>query len=91
MYKIVSSSFLLIDLSFEFERNKTRREVDLSNTAGNPVLKNFRRNFNLKIHLKVVFGLADYQETGTYELSYKLTLGRKTDDDAIIITVPMLT
>ena len=49
MYKIVSSNFLLIDLSFEFERNKTRREVELSNTAGNPVLKTLEEILILKI------------------------------------------
>ena len=74
MYKLLSSSRDSDDLSISFDRSRDRRKRELLNK------KTHKGNFHLRIYLKDVFGFAEYQETGTFGLSYRLTLTRNTDN-----------
>ena len=42
--------------------------------------KTQKGKFQVTIHLKDVFGFAEYQEKATYGLGYKLTLTRNSDN-----------
>ena len=74
MYKLLSSSRDSDDLSISFDRSRDRRKRELLN------IKTQKGKFHLRIYLKDVFGFAEYQETGTFGLSYRLTLTRNTDN-----------
>ena len=74
MYKLLSSSRDSDDLSIGFDRNRDKRKRELLNN------KTQKGKFHLRIYLKDVFGFAEYQETGTFGLSYRLTLTRNTDN-----------
>ena len=74
MYKLLSSSRDSDDLSIGFHRNRDKRKRELLNN------KTQKGKFHLRIYLKDVFGFAEYQETGTFGLSYRLTLTRITDN-----------
>ena len=74
MYKLVSSCKGSDDLSFGFDRDRNRRQRELSNN------KTQKGKFHVRIYLKDVFGFAEYQEKGTYGLGYKLTLTRNIDN-----------
>ena len=77
MYKLITSSKDINDLSigFDHSRKKTRDEL-----AAN---KSVKGKFHLKILLKDVFGFAECQEKCTYGLGYKLTQTRNKDDAVI--------
>ena len=70
MYKLLKSSRGSEELSIGFDRGRGRKQQELSNN------KNVRGKYHVRIYLKDFFGFADYQEKGTYGLSYKLTLTR---------------
>ena len=74
MYKLLTSSKGSDDLSICFDRDRNRRQRELSNN------KNIKGKYHIRIYLKDVFGFAEYQEKGTYGLGYKLTLTRNTDN-----------
>ena len=74
MYKLLTSSKGSDDLSIGFDRDRNRRQRELSNDKTQKG-KNHVRNY-----LKDVFGFAEYQERAPYGLSYKLTLTRNTDN-----------
>ena len=74
MYKLLSSSRDSDDLSIGFDRSRDRRKRELLYN------KTQKGKFHLRIYLKDVFGFAEYQETGTFGLSYRLTLTRSTDN-----------
>ena len=74
MYKLLSSSRDTDDLSLGFDRSRDKRKRELLDN------KTQKGKFHLRIYLKDVFGFAEYQETGTFGLSYRLTLTRNTDD-----------
>ena len=74
MYKILSSIRDSDDLSISLDRSRDRRKRELLNN------KTQKGKFHLRIYLKYVFGFAEYQETGTFGLSYRLTLTRNTDN-----------
>ena len=80
MYKLLSSSRDTDDLSIGFDRSRDKRKRELLNN------KNQKGKFHLRIYLKDVFGFAEYQQTGTFGLSYRLTLTRKTrkTDNAVL-------
>ena len=67
MYKLLSSSRDSDDLSISFDRSRDRRKRELLNN------KTQKGKFHLRIYLKDVFGFAEYQETGTFVLSHRLT------------------
>ena len=74
MYKLLTSSKGSDDLSFGFDRDRNRRQRELTNN------KTQKGKYHVRIYLKDVFGFAEYQEKSTYRLGYKLTLTRNTDN-----------
>ena len=74
MYKLVTSSKGSDDLSIGFDRDRNRRQRELTNN------KTQKGKFHVRIYLKDVFGFAEYQKKGTYGLGYKLTLTRNSDN-----------
>ena len=74
MYKLLTSSKDGDDLSIGFDRNRNRRKNELTNN------KNMKGKYHIRIYLKDIFGFAEYQEQGSYDLGYKLTLTRNTDN-----------
>ena len=77
MYKLLSSSKGSDDLSIGFDRDRGRRQRELTNN------KTLKGKYHVRIYLKDVFGFAEYQEKGTFGLGYKLTLTRNTDNAAL--------
>ena len=73
MYKLLTSSRCSDDLSIGFDRDRNRRQRELSNN------KTQKGNYHVRIYLKGVFGFTEYQEKATYGLGYKLTLTRNSD------------
>ena len=74
MYKLITSSKGSEDLSIGFDRDRNRRQAELTND------KTQKGKYHFRIYLKDVFGFAGYQEKGTYGLGYKLSLTRNTDN-----------
>ena len=74
MYKLLSSSRGSDDLSIGFNRNRDSRKRELLNNKAQ------KGKFHLRIYLKDVFGFAEFQQVGTFGLSYRLTLSRNTDN-----------
>ena len=74
MYKLLISSRGSDDLSIGFDRDRNRRQRELTNN------KSQKGKYHVRIHLKDVFGFAEYQEKGTNGLGYKLTLTRNSDN-----------
>ena len=72
MYKLLTSSKGSDDLSVGFDRDRNRRQRELSNN------KNQKRKYHVRVFFKGVFGFAEYQEKATYGLGYKLTLTKNT-------------
>ena len=65
MYKLLTSSRDIDDLSICFDRNRDRRKRELSNN------KSVKGKYHIRIYLKDVFGFAEHQEKATYGLGYK--------------------
>ena len=74
MYKLLTSSKGSDDLSICFDRDRNRRQRELTNN------KSQKGKYHVRIYLKDVFGFAEYQEKATYGLGYKLTMTRNTDN-----------
>ena len=74
MYKLLSLSRDCDDLSIGFHRNRDMRKQELLNN------KTQKGKFHNRVYLKDVFGFAEYQEVGTFGLSYRLTLTRNNDN-----------
>ena len=74
MYKLLTSSKGSDDLSFGFDRDRNRRQRELTNN------KTQKGKYHIRIYLKDVFGFAEYQNKGTFGLVYKLTLTRNTNN-----------
>ena len=73
MYKLITSSRGSDDLSMGFDRDRDRRQRELTNN------KNIKANYHVTLMLKDVFGFAEHQEKGTYGLDYRLILTRNND------------
>ena len=74
MYKLLTSSEGSDDLSIGFDRDRNRRQRELT------INKTQKGKYHIRIYLKDVFVFAEYQDKGTYGLGYKLTLARNTDN-----------
>ena len=74
MYKFVTSSKGSDDLSIGFDRDRNRRQRELTNN------KSQKGKYHVRIYFKDVFGFAEYQEKATYGLGYKLTKTRNSDN-----------
>ena len=68
IYKLLTSSKGSDDLSIGFDRDRKRRQRELTN------IETQKGKYHVRIYLKDVFGFAEYQNKGTYGLGYKLTL-----------------
>ena len=74
MYKLSTPSKGSDDLSIGFDRDRIRRQRELTNN------KTQKGKYHVRIYLKDGFGFAEYQNKGTYGLGYKLTLTKNTDN-----------
>ena len=74
MYKLLTSSRGSDDLSSGFDRDRNRRQRELTNNNSQ------KGKYHVRIYLKDVFGFAEYQQKATYGLGYKLSLTRNTDN-----------
>ena len=74
LYKLLTSSKGSDYLSICFDRDRNRRQRELTNN------KSQKGKYHVRIYLKDVFGFAEYQEKGTYGLRYKLTMIRNSDN-----------
>ena len=74
MYKLLTSSKGSDELSICFDRDRNRRQRELTNN------KSQKGKYHVRIYLKDVFGFAEYQEKAAYRLGYKLTLTRNSDN-----------
>ena len=77
IFKLLTSSGGSDDLSIGFDRDRNRRQCELTNNETQ------KGKFHVRIYLKDVFGFAEYQEKATYGLGYKLILTR-TFDNAVL-------
>ena len=77
MYKLLSWSRDSDDFSIGFDRSRDKRKLELLDN------KTQKGKFHLRIYLKDVFSFAEYQETGTFGLSYRLTLTRNSDNTVL--------
>ena len=74
MYKLLSSSKGSDDLSIGFDRDRGRRQREMTNN------KTQKGKYHVRIYRKDVFGFAEYQEKATYGLGFNLWLTRNTDN-----------
>ena len=74
IYKLLTSSKGSDDLSICIDRDRNRRQRELTNN------KTQKGKYHVRIYLKDVFGFAEYQEKCTYGLGYKLTMTRNSDN-----------
>ena len=74
MYKLFTSSKGSDDLSIGFDRDRTRRRIELTNN------KNINGKYHVRIYLKDIFGYAEYPQKATYGLGYYLPLTRNNDN-----------
>ena len=74
MYKLLTSSKGSDDLSTCFDRDRKRRQRELTNN------KSQKGKYHVRIYLNDVFGFAEYQEKATYGLGDKLTMTRNSDN-----------
>ena len=73
LYKLITSARGSDDLSIGFDRDRGRRQLELTNN------KNIKGKYHVRIYPEDVFGFAQQQEKETFGLGYKLTLTRNTD------------
>ena len=74
MYKLLTSSRGSDDLSIGFDRDRNRRQRELTS------IKSQKGKYHVRIYLKDVSGFAEYQEKGTYGLGYRLTMTKNIDN-----------
>ena len=74
MCKLLTSSKGSDDLSIGFDRDRNRRQRELTNN------KSQIGKYHVRIYLKDFFGFSEYHEKATYGLGYKLTLTRNSDN-----------
>ena len=73
MYKLVTSARGPDDLSIGFDRDRGRRQRELTNN------KNQKSKYHIRIYLKDIFDFAEHQDKATYGLRYKILIRRNTD------------
>ena len=67
LYKLIARARGSDDLSIGFDRDRGRRQRELTNN------KNIGGKYHVRIYLKGIFGFSQQQEEGTFGLGYKLT------------------
>ena len=73
MYKLITSAKGSDDLSTGFDRDRNRRQRELTNS------KNHKGKYHFRNLLKVVSGFSEHQSKATFGLSYKLIITRNSD------------
>ena len=74
LYKLITSSKDSGDLSIGFDRDRKRRQRELTNN------KNIKGKFHVRIMLRDILGFAEHQHKATFGLGYKLTSTRNKDN-----------
>ena len=74
MYKLITNARDADNLSFDFDRDRGRRQRNLTNNEYQI------GKYHIKIVLREVFGFAEHEEKATYGLGYILTLTRNSDN-----------
>ena len=77
LYKLWTSAKYTNDFSTGFDRDRIRRQWELS------INKSQKDKIQVRIMLKDTFGFAEHQENPTYGLGYKITLTRKSDKSVL--------
>ena len=77
MYKLINSARNTDDLSSGFDRDRGRRQRELTND------KNMKGKHHVTIMLKDIFGFPEHQTKRTYGLCYKLTITRNSDNAVV--------
>ena len=77
MLKLLTSRRGSDDLSFGFDRDRGRRQRELTNN------ENIKGNYHVRIYIKDIIGLDEHRKTATFGLGYKLTLTKNTDNVVI--------
>ena len=77
MSKLITGARDTDDFSIGFDRDRGRRQRELSNDK---IIKGKHR---VRIMLKDVFGFAEHQDKATYGLVYKLTITRNIDKSVL--------
>ena len=72
MYKLLTSSRITDVLTIGSDRDRGRRQRELTNN------KNIKGKYHVTLMLNDMIGFAEDQDKGRYGLGYKLTLTRKT-------------
>ena len=72
--KLISSARGSVDLSIGFDRDRGRRQSELT------INKNIKGKYHVRIFVKNDFSFSQHQGKGTFGLGYKLTLTRNTDN-----------
>ena len=73
MYKLITSAKYTKDLSIGFDRDRSRRQRELTNK------KNLKGNITLEVCLRIFLFLLNIKK-GTFELGYKLIMTRISDN-----------
>ena len=76
-FKLITSAKDTDDLSIGFDRNRDRRQRELTNN------KNQKGRNHIRVMLRDVFGFAEHQEKASYGLAYKLTITRNSDNSVL--------
>ena len=74
IYKLLTSSKGSDDLFIGFDRDRNRRQRELT------INKTQKGKYHVRFYLKDIFSFVEYQNKGTYGLGYKLTLTRNTNN-----------
>ena len=74
LYKLLSSAKDTDELSMGFDRNRDRRQLEMTNN------KKIKGKYHVGIMLKDIFGFVEHQEKATYGFGYKLTITKNSDN-----------
>ena len=77
MHKLVTSFENFDDLSIGFDRDRVRRQLEVTKNRSQ------EGKYHVRIQLSDVFGFVEHQEEATYVLSYNLTLTRNNDNSVL--------
>ena len=77
MYKLITSARDADDLSIGFDRDRNRRQLELTNN------KNQEGKYHIRVLLRDLFGFCEHQEKATFGLGYKLTLTRNSHNPVL--------
>ena len=77
MYELIYGAKGTDDLSIAFDRDRNRRQQELTDK------KRQKDKYHIRIYFEDFFGFAEHQEKATFELDWKLTLSRNSDNSVL--------